>query len=88
MAKVEPQRLVFVDECGSHIAMSRSHARCTKGQRAIGKVPRNRGSNLSLIAALSAEALDAEIVVEGAVDGDTFEAWVGLDDTTVGAAPE
>lgn len=69
-------RLVFVDECGNHIAMHRGYARAKKGQRAIGSVPRNRGSNFSLIAALSPQGLGAEIVVEGAVDGDIFEAWV------------
>jgi transposase len=56
--------------------MTRGYARSKKGQRAIGKVPRNRGSNLSLISALSLEAFGAEIVIEGAVDGDSFEAWV------------
>jgi transposase len=56
--------------------MTRGYARCKKGQRAIGKVPRNRGSNLSLIAALSAQTIGAEMVLDGAVDGDAFEAWV------------
>ena len=56
--------------------MTRSHARSKKGQRAVGKVPRNRGSNLSLIAALSAQGIGAEMVLDGAVDGDAFEAWV------------
>lgn len=67
---------MFVDECGSHIAMTRGYARSKKGQRAVGKVPRNRGSNLSLIAALSAQSIGAEMVLDGAVDGDAFEAWV------------
>lgn len=56
--------------------MTRSYARSKRGQRAIGKVPRNRGSNLSLIAALSARSIGAEMVLDGAVDGDAFEAWV------------
>lgn len=77
MAEIEPGRLVFVDECGSHVAMTRGHARAKRGRRAVGKVPRNRGSNLSLIAALSARDIGAEMVLDGAVDGDAFEAWVG-----------
>lgn len=68
--------MVFVDECGNHIAMTRGYARARKGRRAIAKVPRNRGSNLSLIAALSAHGIGAEMVLDGAVDGDAFEAWV------------
>ena len=44
------RRLVVVDESGMHIAMDRLKARAPKGQRAYGKVPRNRGKNLTLIA--------------------------------------
>lgn len=56
--------------------MSRGYARSKKGERAVGKVPRRRDSNLSLIAAMSAQGMGAEMVLEGAVDGEAFEAWV------------
>lgn len=63
-------------ECGSHVALTRTYARAPRGERAVGSVPRNRGENLSLIAALSAKELGAELVIAGAVDGEVFEAWV------------
>ncbi len=56
--------------------MTRTHARAPKGQRAYGSVPRNRGGNLTLLAALSKEQLQAEWVIEGAVDGDVFVTWL------------
>ena len=56
--------------------MTRSHARAPKGQRAYGKVPRNRGGNLTLLAALSRRKLQAEWVIEGAVDGNVFVTWL------------
>jgi hypothetical protein len=37
----ESQNLVFVDETGSHIAMTPLYAYAPRGQRAVGKVPRN-----------------------------------------------
>lgn len=39
-------------------------------------MPRNRGGNLTLLAALSKERLQAEWVIEGSVDGDVFVTWL------------
>ena len=39
MGGVDPARLVFVDECGTHIAMTRRRARAPRGVRARGAVP-------------------------------------------------
>jgi transposase len=67
---------VFIDEAGSHTAMTRTHARAPKGQRAYGSVPRNRGGNLTLLAALSKECIQAEWLIEGSVDGTVFVTWL------------
>jgi transposase len=67
---------VFVDECGTNIALTRLYARAPRGERAFGKVPRNWGKNLTLIAAMSAEGMGATMSVEGATDGAAFEAYV------------
>lgn len=77
--QLDPQHLVFVDECGSHLALTREYARSPRGDRAVGSVPRDRGANVSLIAALSAGESGAGFAVEGAVDGvdgEVFEVWV------------
>jgi transposase len=71
--------LVFVDECGTHIAMSRLHSRAPKGERAYGRVPRNRGKNMTLMAAITLEGAiseEAAMVIEGATDAEVFEAYV------------
>ena len=73
---LDPKKLVFIDEAGSHTAMTRTHARAPKGQRAYGSVPRNRGGNLRLLAALSNTRIQAEWVIEGSVDGDVFVTWL------------
>jgi hypothetical protein len=44
---------VFVDESGTHISMDRLRSRAPKGDRAYGKVPKNRGKNMTLIASMS-----------------------------------
>jgi transposase len=39
-------------------------------------VPRNRGENLTLVAALSAEGMGAAMTLDGALDAPAFEAYV------------
>jgi len=68
--------LVFVDECGSNIALTPLYARAPKGQRARGSVPRNRGKNTTLIASLSWEGVGASMIIEGAANAAAFEAYI------------
>jgi transposase len=73
----DARRLVFVDESGFHTSMTRLRARAPKGERAYGKVPRNRGKNTTLIAAITLEgAMGDSMTVEGATDAEAFEAYV------------
>ena len=73
----DAKRLVFVDESGFNTSMTRLRARAPKGKRAYGKVPRNRGKNTTLIAAITLEgAMGATMSVEGATDSLAFEAYV------------
>jgi transposase len=68
---------VFVDESGFNISMTRLYARAPRGKRAYGKVPRNRGKNTTLIAAITLEgAMGISMTVEGATDSEAFEAYV------------
>jgi transposase len=66
-----------VDESGFHTSMTRLRARAPRGERAYGKVPRNRGKNTTLIAAITLEgAMGESMVIEGATDAKAFEAYV------------
>jgi transposase len=69
--------LVFVDECGTHASMTRLRARAPRGERAYGKVPRNRGKNTTLLASMGAEGMGPCLaaVVGGTTKG-VFEAYV------------
>jgi transposase len=73
----DARRLVFVDESGFNTSMTRLRARAPKGKRAYGKVPRNRGKNTTLIAAITLEgAMGESMTIEGATDALAFEAYV------------
>jgi transposase len=76
MADVPPERLVFVDETGTHTRMTPLYARAPRGERAYGHVPRNHTRNTTLVAALTLDGLDAPMVLEGAMDREAFVAWL------------
>ena len=67
---------MFVDECGTHTSMTRLRARAPRGERAYGKVPRNRGPNTTLLASMGAEGMGPCLAVEGATTKLVFEAYV------------
>ena len=78
-AEVSPlpaNQLVFVDECGSNIALTPIYARAPKGERAKGSVPRNRGKNTTLIASLSLAGMGAAMILEGSANATAFEIYV------------
>jgi transposase len=68
--------LVVVDETGSRINMTPLYAYAPRGERAIGKVPRNYGANLTLIASLSLEGMGEAMLLDGSADEMAFEAYV------------
>ncbi len=76
MGEVPAERLVFVDETGTHTRMTPLYARAPRGERAYGYVPRNHTRNTTLIAALTLDGLDAPMVLEGAIDREAFVAWL------------
>lgn len=76
MKECEANRLVFVDECGAHIALTPLYARAPKGQRARDSLPRHRGKQTSLIASLSLAGIGASMIIEGAANGAAWEAYV------------
>ncbi len=75
--EVDPRRFVWVDECGTHTSLARLRARAPRGERAYGRVPRNRGKNTTLVASMTlGGAMGASMAVEGATDKEVFEAYV------------
>jgi transposase len=75
IAQLTSRDVVVVDEMGSSIALTRLYARSPKGQRAYGSVPRNHGTNTTLIGALTADGIPVAMTVDGAVDTAAFEVF-------------
>ena len=56
--------------------MPRSRGRCPSGRRLIAKVPHGHGKTTTLIAALRLGGITAPTVVDGAINGSLFLAYV------------
>ncbi|WP_161883044.1 IS630 family transposase [Deinococcus alpinitundrae] len=69
----QPNRLVFLDERGFHLAMTRGDGRAPSHERALDRVPRNHGRNQTLICSLRLAGPQAAMVIDGALDGEVFE---------------
>jgi len=69
-------RLVFVDEMGTHTSLAPFYGYSPRGQRAFFKVPRNRGTNTTLLASMSLEGMGPSMAVEGSTNKEVFEVYV------------
>ena len=74
--RVEPSRLVFVDEMGTNTSLSPVYAWAPKGQRACWSVPRNRGANTTLLSSMGFEGMGSSLTVEGSTTSVVFETCV------------
>jgi len=76
-SRFDARRLVFIDESGFHISMTRLRARAPRGKRAYTKVPRNRGKNQTLIASITLEGgMGEAISIKGSTNAEVFEAYM------------
>jgi hypothetical protein len=65
-AVVNPERLIFIDECGTHTSLALLYGYAPRGERLYLSVPRNRGKNTTLLSSMSLEGMGASLTVEGA----------------------
>ena len=73
---LDVRRLVFIDETAVTTKMVRAYGRCRRGQRLNAYVPHGHWKTLTLVAALRIDGLTAPYVVDGAMDGNSFLAYV------------
>lgn len=76
MLGLDPQRLVFIDETGVNTKMTRRYGRAPRGARVIAKVPHGHWKTTTFVAALRSDGLTARLVIDGAMNGAVFLAYV------------
>jgi transposase len=70
------ERLVFVDECGTHTSLAPIYGYAPKGERLYLPVPRTRGKNTTLLSSMSVEGMGPSLTVEGATTAQVFETYL------------
>ena len=75
-AKLDPDRLVFIDETGTNTKMARLRGRAPRGERLVGKIPHGHWKTTTFVAGLRSTALTAPCVIDGPMNGNAFLAYV------------
>ena len=74
---INVRELIFVDESGFNLWLSRTRGRARRGQRAVRFVGGSRGPNFTLILAVSnRRGIAHHSFFEGATNADRFNAWL------------
>ena len=76
MPTLNPARLVFIDETWAKTNMTRARGRSPAGERLVAAVPYGRWKTTTFLAALRCDGLAAPLVIDGAVNGPLFLAYV------------
>ena len=71
-----PERLVFIDETGASTKMARRYGRAPRGERCRASVPHGHWKTTTFVGALRLEGMTAPMVLDGAMHGAAFLAYV------------
>jgi transposase len=69
--------MLFIDETWAKTNMTRLRGRAPRGQRLIAKVPHGHWKTTTLIAGLDHHGMRCSTTVDGAINREVFEAFVG-----------
>lgn len=73
---MNPARLVFIDETWAKTNMARLRGRSLRGHRLIAAIPQGHWKTSTFVAGLRCDGLTAPLVVDGAMNGETFLAYI------------
>lgn len=76
MSTLDPERLVFIDETWAKTNMSRTHGYAPRGERLVDAVPHGHWQTTTFVGALRIDGFIAPMVVDGAINGELFQAYV------------
>jgi transposase len=76
MPQLAVARLVFIDESAAKTNMARTHGYAPRGERLIDAAPYGHWHTTTFVGALRAEGFVAPMVIDGAVNGELFLAYV------------
>ena len=75
-AGLDPRRLKFIDETWASTNLARTRGRSPKGEPLVCPVPHGHWQTTTFVAALGLDGMTAPMVIDGAMTGDLFRAYV------------
>jgi transposase len=73
---IDQKNLVFLDETGVLLGLTRTHARSERGTRAYAVKPFYRGKKVTVIGAISIKRVVALMTMDNSMDGQAFEVFI------------
>lgn len=74
--RVDPSRLVFIDETWTKTNMAPLRGWAPRGMRLVTKVPHGHWNTTTFLAALRFDRIEAPWLLEGPIDGESFAIYV------------
>nr|AIJ28517.1 transposase [Fischerella sp. ATCC 43239] len=74
--QIDPENLVFIDEMGVLLGLTRTHARSPHGSRVYDFKPFYRGAKVTVIGAISLKQVLAVMTLNGSMDGNAFKVFI------------
>lgn len=74
--RLDPRRLVFIDETWAKTNMTPIRGWAPRGQKLVARAPFGKWRTLTFLAALRHDRIDAPCVLDGPINGVSFTAWV------------
>ena len=71
-ARLDPARLVFVDETGASTKMARLYGRAKRGRRVVGRIPWGHWKTVTFVAGLRLDGLTAPFAIDCPMNGAIF----------------
>ena len=76
ISEIPINHLVFLDESSASTSLARLYGRCGVGERLSGSSPYGHWMTVSMLCAIRTDGPIAPLLVDGAVDGAMFTAWI------------
>jgi len=74
--EIDPENLVFLDETGVLLGLTRTYARSASGSRVYDLKPFDRGARVTVIGAISCKKVVALMTWDGAMDASGFQVFI------------
>ncbi|NES03961.1 MAG: hypothetical protein F6K22_14630 [Okeania sp. SIO2F4] len=73
---IQTKNLVFLDETAINLAMTRTYGRSAKGNRVYDTRPYERGTNLTLIGAISLSGFFGIMTIDSGISKNVFQVFI------------